>query len=95
MTMTIGTTPQQLKVKLADGGVFSTGLRRKSGAWPSDTAAELRFASGATWTAEVDQDVLRFTKTAADVAAVLAADDERGVTLFIDGAVVARGSWER
>lgn len=86
MSVTLGRTPEKLKVVVSPGGNFVSGIRRADASpWPAGVQLVLDFGA-VEWVAENTDDLALWSKPAADVDAMIASRP-RGVQLwYIDGA---------
>jgi hypothetical protein len=87
MSFTMGYTPQDFVVILAQGADFATVLRRTDGTpWPAGLAVSIDFSTGQSWGAQVDGELISWTIDAAQVDEVIAANPASVRLWYVDGA---------
>jgi hypothetical protein len=88
--ISLGFRPEPLTIRLSARAGFAAALLVDPGPWPDGVSIALVFGPddepGVTWPATIDGNEARWSRTQAEVAAVLALTGDPDVTLLFTGA---------
>lgn len=85
MSITLGNSPDTLKVILTAGADFASTLTNSDGDWSPTCSIELRFDTDTTWAADIAGPVASFHADKADVDTLADSNARRVQLFYVDG----------